>query len=116
VIYVDAVLCVYLLLGAAIGLWADQHEMKQHVPFGSFPSGIPLSLIRKVLFGLCVMFGPLSFFAAMFKFTISKLYCAYLNWQAKRSLRRVCRLLGISFEKALRVLQNAIEREKRETQ
>jgi len=57
-------LIFYLLAGAGMGAGYDRWNMKdREVPYGNFPSGVPLRYIRLYCFAFSVLFGGLLFFS-----------------------------------------------------
>ena len=52
-------LCLYFICGAGLGYLVDRAEMKEQVPFAKVPAILSTQQIRKVMFAICVLLGPL---------------------------------------------------------
>lgn len=110
-IYVDVGLCVYLFLGLLLGLFIDHSEMKEQVPYGRLPSGIPLSAIRKIMFGFCIMFGVPAIITGFVNAAIYEIRFLWCMWRTKMLLRKVCKQLGLNFDKIVHEMEE-LKREK----
>jgi hypothetical protein len=51
------ILGLYLFLGGCLGIAIDRWQMKKDVPYGSVPSGIPLSVIRMAMLVVMMLGG-----------------------------------------------------------
>lgn len=57
----------YLLAGVTIAIKVDEILMRDHVPFGDFPSTFTLQQIRAVVFFYVVVAGPVIFVEAFLR-------------------------------------------------
>lgn len=49
------VVTLILLVGVLVGISYDQYQMQKHVPYESYPSGLPLPLLRRLAFAIWVV-------------------------------------------------------------
>lgn len=61
------VVFAYLLAGVSIAMKVDEAQMREHVPFGDFPSKFTLQQIRAVVFFFFVVAGPVIFVEAFLR-------------------------------------------------
>jgi len=61
---IDAIfifIVLYLLAGVLIAEAVDRKQMREHVPYGDFPSVFRLEQIRAAIFPLMMLAGPVIF-------------------------------------------------------
>jgi hypothetical protein len=104
---------IWIVFGLAFGYWVDRDEMKKHVPYGSMPSIVPLSQMRKIMYVTCAMLGAplgvglvLLYVALEIVLAVDAIHDQWCIWRAKIACRKMCKTLGVRFEPIwVRVLQ-----------